>query len=66
MDRVIGTNARQPSVIISKFRERHDVSGRKVAVRGLLSVYDVLSFDNDVVHNTFVDQVCLYVLFFRS
>lgn len=56
MDRVCGP--RQPNIIISKFRSRHNVSSKKISSgRGYNPLIDALNVENDVVFNTLVDQV---------
>ena len=63
MNKVCG-NKQHPPVIISKFlSSRHNVSSKRVILENHPSILDVLTFDNDVVFNTFIDQVS-YLIFF--
>ncbi|KAK6621266.1 hypothetical protein RUM43_011572 [Polyplax serrata] len=56
MDKVCGD--KQPPVIISKFQTgKHNVELKKAVVRDHPSIFDVLTFSSDVVHNTFIDQL---------
>uniref|UniRef100_A0A1S4N1W6 Rad50/SbcC-type AAA domain-containing protein n=1 Tax=Pediculus humanus subsp. corporis TaxID=121224 RepID=A0A1S4N1W6_PEDHC len=56
MNKVCG-NKQHPPVIISKFlSSRHNVSSKRVILENHPSILDVLTFDNDVVFNTFIDQ----------